>query len=415
MKFVADLHIHSRYSRACSPQLTLSGIDETCRVKGVDIIATADFTYPAWFTALKSELTEVEQSGLYVLKTAKDDKIKFLLSTEVALIYKAGGKARRIHLVIHAPNLEAVTELNNQLGARFNIKSDGRPILGISAPDLIKLCLKINPEFLIYPAHIWTPWFSVFGSKSGFNKFEECFEEQTENIFAYETGLSSDPAMNWRVSALDNLTLLSNSDAHSPMNIAREANIFELETISYRAVYNLIRNRRKDKNSTIEFYPEEGMYHYDGHRACGFSCAPSETKKLNGRCPKCGRPLTIGVDYRVEELADRPLGFKPENASDYVKLVGLDKIIAESLGINARNGKTVQAEYKKMIAELGNELNILTKVDLALIENSGGPRVAEGVRRVRLSELFVEPGFDGQYGKVEIFGATEKRPQSSLI
>ena len=416
MKTVLDLHIHSRYSRACSPQLTLAGIDAACRVKGVGVVATGDFTYPAWFLSLKNELTEIGQTGLYKLKSAPDEQVKFLLSTELSLIYKSGGKARRIHLVVHAPNLQAVKELNDFLDKHYNIRSDGRPILGMSAPDLVKLCLKIHPEFLIYPAHIWTPWFSVFGSKSGFDSMEECFGDQSEFIYAYETGLSSDPEMNWRVSALDKLTLLSNSDAHSPANIAREANVFDLSEFSYGEIYNIIKNKESAKILyTIEFYPEEGMYHFDGHRDCGFSCEPSEAKKLKGLCPKCGRPLTIGVANRVEELADQHVGRKPANASNFKKLVELDKIIAECLNIKSRQSKEVQAQYDRLIKELGNELYILLDAPLEDIKKTSGDRVAEAIKRVRAGQLIIKPGFDGQYGRVEIFSEAEKERQDRLF
>ncbi|MCX6796555.1 MAG: endonuclease Q family protein, partial [Candidatus Falkowbacteria bacterium] len=309
MQQIADLHIHSKYSRACSRDLVLEKIDQTCRIKGVDIIATGDFTFPAWFKDIKNCLTpspspKQGEGGLFILKTAKDDKIKFLLSTELALIYKKGDRVRRIHIVVHAPNIAAVEELNNFLGNKYNIKSDGRPILGMRAEDLIKLCLSIHPQFLIYPAHIWTPWFSVFGSKSGFNSMEECFGEFTKDVYAYETGLSSDPEMNWRLSALDKLTLLSNSDAHSLPNIGREANVFDLEEITYDEIYQAIKTKDLKKiKYTIEFYPEEGMYHYDGHRDCHLRLSPAETKKYKGICPVCKKPITIGVMYRVEELA----------------------------------------------------------------------------------------------------------------
>lgn len=424
MKIVLDLHLHSKYSRACSPQLTLAGIDSACRTKGVGVVATGDFTYPAWFASLKNELEEIGNSGLYKLKNAPDDKVKFLLSTELALIYKSGGKCRRIHLVVHAPNLQAVAELNEFLGKHYNIRSDGRPILGMSAPDLVKLCLSIHPQFLIYPAHIWTPWFSVFGSKSGFDSLEECFGDQTEFIYAYETGLSSDPAMNWRVSALDKLTLLSNSDAHSPANIAREANVFDLSEFSYAEIYDIIKNKRREKILyTIEFYPEEGMYHFDGHRDCNFSCEPIESKKLKGLCPICKKPLIIGVANRVEDLADREIGHRPAGASDFKKLVELDKIIAESLNIKSRQSKQVQTVYHNLIKAIGPELFILLEADLVDIEKASDDpstslwagRIAEGIRRVRAGELIISPGFDGQYGQVEIFTENEKKNQKTLF
>lgn len=451
MQQILDLHIHSKYSRACSRDLTLPNIEAACQIKGIDIIATGDFTYPAWFADIKNELDPStgsgQGSGLYKLKSSADSKIypvksreagatssqfngvKFLLSTEFALIYKDGGKVRRIHLVVHAPNISAVEELNAHLGKRFNIKSDGRPILGMTAPDLIKLCLSIHPKFLIYPAHIWTPWFSVFGSKSGFDSMEECFHEYTKNIFAYETGLSSDPEMNWRLSALDKLTLISNSDAHSLQNIGREANVFELNDITYDEIYEAIKNgfRRATTNGahandnggsrlkyTIEFYPEEGMYHYDGHRDCGVSFSPSETKKQKGICPICKKSLTIGVMNRVEELADRPAGFIPAGMPGFRKFVGLDKIIAEALGVKSRGAKKVLAEYNKIIRHGGSELNVLLNINPDEIKKISSEVIAEGIRRVRAGELDIKPGFDGQYGEIKIFNGIEKEKNKQV-
>ena len=415
MRQILDLHIHSRYSRACSPQLTLANIEAACRVKGVDIIATGDFTYPAWFESINKELKETfSGSGLYVLKTAPDDKVKFILSTEVSLIYKDEVRVRRIHLVVHAPNLEAAAALNKELDKRFNIRSDGRPILGISAPDFVRLVLKIDNRFLIYPAHIWTPWFSVFGSKSGFNTLAECFKDQTDHIYAYETGLSSDPEMNWRLSALDNLTLLSNSDAHSPSNLAREANVMEIaEPISYAKIYDNIKNGQ-GMIMTLEFYPEEGMYHFDGHRACGFSCEPAVSRKNKGLCPKCGKPLIIGVLNRVEELADRKAGFKPKNAVPFKKLVELDKIIAEALGIKSRASVAVQRQYHQLVKDFGNELFILLDLDLKELQGVDG-RIVEGLKRVREGRLLIEPGFDGEYGRINIFTASDNDKQAALL
>ncbi len=432
MRQIADLHIHSKYSRACSRNLILPKIDQTCRIKGVDIVATGDFTYPEWFSEIKNELEEISgNAGLYKLKAAKDDKVKFILSTELALIYKKGDKARRIHIVVQAPNIKAVDELNKYLDKKYYIRSDGRPILGMSAEELVKLCLLIHPKYLIYPAHIWTPWFAVFGSKSGFDSMEECFGKYTKDIYAYETGLSSDPEMNWRLSALDKLTLLSNSDAHSLPNIAREANVFELDNITYDEIYGVIKNKKtkKELNSktlaslkfkrsglelgsfldyTIEFYPEEGMYHYDGHRECGIRFAPAETKKHKGICPVCKKPLTIGVMNRVESLADRPTSFKPENVPWFTKLVELDKIIAEALDVKSRSSQRVQIEYNNIINNAGTEMKVLLDEPLDNLAKITLPSIAEGIKRVREGKLIVEPGFDGQYGVVKIFSEEEK-------
>jgi uncharacterized protein (TIGR00375 family) len=436
MQQIADFHIHSKYSRACSKDLTLENIDKTCRIKGIDIVATGDFTYPEWFLSIKNELEEVENTGLYKLKTAKDDKVhlvksrsntgaalpqftgvKFILSTELALIYKSGNKVRRIHLVVHAPNIKAVSELNNYLDKEYNIRSDGRPILGMSASDLVKLCLALHPKFMIYPAHIWTPWFSVFGSKSGFDSLEECFGNYTKDVYAYETGLSSDPEMNWRLSVLDKLTLLSNSDAHSLPNIGREANVFELKDVTYDEIYEVIKNPSASSGQvkyTIEFYPEEGMYHYDGHRSCNISYAPEETKKHRGICPVCKRPLTVGVLNRVNELADRPTGFKPKGVPGFKKLVELDKIIAEALDIKSRSSNKVQIEYNNLVKQLGNELFILIDASLDDIKKVSSPSIAEGVKRVRNGELELKPGFDGQYGVIKIFSEEEKKKDNQM-
>src|SRR6056297_80109 len=416
MDQVLDLHIHSKYSRACSSKINLYNIDDFCRIKGVDVVATGDFTYPSWLEMIKEELEEIGSSGLYKHKKREDSKIKFLLSTELALIYKDGDKVRRIHVMVHAPNREAAEKLVDYLDKRYNIRSDGRPILGMTAPDLVKLCLGIDPRFLIYPAHIWTPWFAVFGSKSGFNSMEECFHEQTEHIYAYETGLSSDPEMNWRISALDKLTTLSSSDAHSLPNIGREANVMDLEEVSYSEVYEVIKNKDLNKFlETIEFYSVEGMYHYDGHRSCGVSFKPQETKKHKNICPVCKKPLTVGVMNRVEELADREEGFVPEEHTPFRKLVELDKIIAESLGIKSRNSRKVQGVYEELIDQAGSELHILMEADLDRLKEYADPVIVEGVSRVRKGDLMVRPGFDGQYGEVSIFKPEEKKDKQPSL
>ncbi|KKQ54334.1 MAG: PHP domain protein [Candidatus Falkowbacteria bacterium GW2011_GWC2_38_22] len=433
MRQIADFHIHSKYSRACSRDLTLVNIDAMCRRKGVDIIGTGDFTYPAWFKSIQEELQKISPTPspspslgrenlsdgeLYVLRNAVDDKIKFILTSEVALIYKKNNKCRRVHMVIHAPNIEAVAELNKQLDKNYNIRSDGRPILGMSIEKLCEICFAIHPKFLIYPAHIWTPWFAIFGSKSGFDSWEEAFGEYADKIFAYETGLSSDPEMNWRVSGLDKFTLLSNSDAHSLSNIAREANVFELARIDYNEIYNVITKNDTQKSFldyTIEFYPEEGMYHFDGHRDCGFSSSGDETKRLKCICPKCKKPLILGVDYRVSELADNQQGRKSKGSNGFKKVVGLEKIIAEALNIKNRNSKKVQSIYNEMINTLGSELKILIDLPIAEIQSAALPSIALGIERARSGNLIIQPGFDGQYGVVKIFSEEEKVVQKKML
>jgi uncharacterized protein (TIGR00375 family) len=411
MRQILDAHIHSRYSRACSHNLTLPHIEQACLVKGINIIATGDFTHPQWFLHIQKELEESALgSGLYVRKNSSEKKVKFILSAEVALIYKDNGKCRRLHLLLLAPSIEAVRRLNETLEKKYNLRADGRPILGISAPDIVKICLDIDEKFLIFPAHIWTPWFAVFGSKSGFDSLSDCFHDQTKNIFAYETGLSSDPEMNWRLSLLDNLTCLSSSDAHSLPNIGREATVLELENITYDEIYEAVKNNDKEKiKYTIEFHPEEGMYHFDGHRDCHFSCSPTDSKKHQNICPVCKKQLPLGVAHRVDELADRPLGFVPENAVPFKKLVGLDKIIAEALDVKSRSSLKVQKEYNKLIKKYDNELNILLDVEINDLEKNTLPLIATGIDRMRKNDLIVAPGYDGEYGKVNIFSEEEKR------
>lgn len=411
MQIVADLHIHSKYSRACSKDLVLEKIDEYCRMKGVDVIATGDFTHPEWFQELKNKLVETEP-GLYQVRNSKF-KTRFLCATEISCIYSKGGKVRRLHIVVLAPNLETVEKINRKLGEIGNLKSDGRPILGLDVEELAKICLAINERCMIIPAHIWTPWFAMFGSKSGFDSIEEAFGIMSKYIYAIETGLSSDPPMNWRVKDLDRVSLVSNSDAHSLPNIAREANVFKIEDdkLSYDEICRII----KDKNPreflyTIEFYPEEGMYHFDGHRECGVSFSPAETKKHKNICPVCKKPLTVGVLNRVEELAD------PQRGPDYVdgsrvpykKLIELDKVIAESLGIKSRRAKRVWAEYESLIKKFGNELNILLRVSYEDLSQAVLPQIVEGIKRVREGRLHIQPGFDGQYGRISIFNEEER-------
>ncbi|MDI3496271.1 MAG: hypothetical protein PWQ35_292 [Patescibacteria group bacterium] len=407
MEQVLDLHIHSPFSRACSKQINLKNIALTCEKKGVNIVATGDFTHPQWFKIIKKGLRETfPGSGLYYSQEY-NSQVKFILSTEVSLIYKDKDKVRRVHLVVQAPNLETVTELNQFLGKRYNIKSDGRPILGMKAPEFVHLLFNISPQFLVYPAHIWTPWFSVFGSKSGFNTLEECFQEETGNIYAFETGLSSDPEMNWRISAFDKLTLLSSSDAHSLNNIGREATVINIDgEASYQKIYDIIRYNKKEGENrllyTLEFYPEEGMYHLDGHRDCNFSCFPAESKNLGNICPVCHKPLVIGVLNRVEELSDRPPGFKPKTALSFKKLIELDKIIKEVYNIRNRQSLKVQKEYDRLISLFGSELNILLKLDLDELKSEVSPLILEGIKKVREGNLEITPGYDGRYGSLKI-------------
>ncbi|MBU0476659.1 endonuclease Q family protein, partial [Patescibacteria group bacterium] len=328
MKFIADFHIHSKYSRATSPQMDLENLDKWAKIKGIKVLGTGDFTHPEWFKNLKKKL-EPAESGLFKIKN-KESETRFILTSEISCIYSKGGKVRKIHILVFAPSFEVVEKINKQLSRIGNLKADGRPILGLDAKELAKIVLNASEDCLVVPAHLWTPWFSIFGSKSGFDSIEECFEDYSKYIFAGETGLSSDPAMNWRLSILDKITLISNSDAHSPQKIGREANVFDIE-VSYSAICEAIKSKDTQKFLyTIEFFPQEGKYHYDGHRNCNICLSPKESKKYNNLCPNCGRPLTIGVLNRVDILADREDDFKSEGAIPFKSLIPLTEIIAEA-------------------------------------------------------------------------------------
>ena len=406
MKFVGDFHIHSRFSRATSKELTIPNLDRWAAIKGIRVMGTGDFTHPGWMEEMKQCLEPAEQ-GLYKLK-GKDSPTRFVLSSEISCIYSKGGAVRRIHLVVLAPSIEVVEKINTRLGWQGNLKADGRPILGMDAKEIAKIALDASPDCIVVPAHAWTPWFSVFGSKSGFNSLEECFDEYAKYIYAIETGLSSDPAMNWRLSALDSITLISNSDSHSLAKIGREANVFDTE-LNYTAIAEAI--KKKDPSRflfTVEFFPEEGKYHYDGHRLCGVSMKPEESRQRNNICSKCGRPLTIGVLNRVEELADRPEGFKPAGVVPFKSLIPLEEIIADALGVGVIS-KRVRDEYEKLISVFSSEFEVLLNAEQSSLQSATLPEIAEGIMRVRGGKVRIEPGYDGEYGKIKIFQEGEQR------
>jgi uncharacterized protein (TIGR00375 family) len=406
MKFIADFHIHSKYSRATSKDMDLPNLDKWAKIKGIKILGTGDFTHPEWLKSLEDSLTEAEP-GLFALRNS-DSQTRFTLTSEVSCIYSKGGKVRKVHVIIFSPSFEAVKDINSHLSAIGNLRADGRPILGLDVKELAKIVLNASQNCLIVPAHAWTPWFSVFGSKSGFDSLEECFDEYAKYIYAIETGLSSDPAMNWRLSALDKITLISNSDAHSPRKIGREANVFDTQ-ISFAKIIEAI--KEKDKNKflyTIEFFPEEGKYHYDGHRFCENSFSPKDTKKYGEICPACGKPLTIGVLNRLEKLADREEGVTPENAIPFKNLIPLEEIIADFLEVSPA-AKRVAKEYENLIKKLGSEFNILLDATFGELKSSTLLGIAEGIIRVREGKVSIIPGYDGVYGKIKIFPGEEKK------
>lgn len=406
MRVIADLHIHSPYSRAVSPAISVPSLDLWAKKKGIAVIGTGDFTHPKWLKHLQENL-EPAEPGLYKLKNS-NSLTRFLATAEISSIYSDGGKVRRVHNLIFAPSFGAVEKINKTLAERgAKLTSDGRPIVGISSRELLNIALTADPNCLFVPAHAWTPWFAVFGSKSGYNSLEECFGQDAKHIYAIETGLSSDAEMNWRLSALDNLTLISNSDPHSLRRLGREANVFDIDNLSYGEIARIIREKdRRRFLFTVEYYPEEGRYHYDGEREHQIALSPKESKKLGRRCPVCGKMLTVGVLSRVEELADRPEGFKRPGGVPGKHLVPLDEIIADSLGMGVASKKVVDA-YDRMVSQR-SELDILLDATEEEISALSGPLIAEGVRRVRSGQLEISPGYDGVYGRVKIFSEKEK-------
>ncbi|MFC1646387.1 endonuclease Q family protein [Candidatus Omnitrophota bacterium] len=407
MKFIADFHVHSKYSRATSKDMDVEHLAEWSRLKGIDLIGTGDFTHHLWLEELKLKL-EPKDNGLLVYsdKNFSGKEINFILTAEISSIYSKRGKTYRIHNVIIAPSFDTVDKINNILSRHGNIASDGRPILGMDAAELARIVFDIDENCMLVPGHIWTPWFSLFGSMSGFDRIEDCFEKHTSKIFALETGLSSDPAMNWRLSKLDRFSLISNSDSHSPSKIGREANVFDCD-LDYFTIRDVL--QKKDKKRflyTIEFFPEEGKYHFDGHRACGICFSPKQSRENKNRCPKCGRALTIGVMNRVEQLADRPEGTVPENAIPFKNLIPLDEIISEARGVGKKS-QAVTREYRSLIAKFGSEFEILLNAKEADLRANVPERIADGILRVDGGKVNIQPGHDGEYGKINIFGQEE--------
>ena len=453
MRFFADLHIHSRFSRATSKNVSLESLWKWAQIKGISVIGTGDFTHPQWYKELNEKL-DINNNNLlklrdkYKVNSIPDsciNEVSFMLTTEVSCIYSKNGRVRKIHSLIFVPDFAAASKLSHALSKIGNISSDGRPILGLDAKTLLKIVLDISHETMFVPAHAWTPHFSVFGASSGFDSLEECFDELTPNIYAIETGLSSNPAMNWRLSSLDTITLISNSDAHSPAKIGREANIFDTSNpplppfskggiihpytllkngmnsplwkrgvrgdfteekkdsvteISYEFITNAIKTKQGFAG-TIEFFPEEGKYHYDGHRSCGVNLSPEETIRHNYLCPVCGKKVTVGVMHRVEKLADRDDGFKPSGAPPFYSMIPLQEIIAETKKVGV-SSKAVTTDYLQLIEKLGNELKILMDLPLDEIENASSPLLKEAISRVRSGNVHIAPGYDGEYGKIKI-------------
>jgi uncharacterized protein (TIGR00375 family) len=414
MSFIGDLHVHSKYSRATSKEMAPESIWKWAQLKGITVIGTGDFTHPQWLKELQEKLVPAG-NGLFTLKSDlhSDDvpdscasDVFFMLSAEISCIYKKNDRTRKVHSLIFVPDFADAAKINIALAKIGNIHSDGRPILGLDARELLRIVKDISADALFVPAHAWTPHFSVFGAASGFDSLEECFDDLTPHIHAIETGLSSDPSMNRRLSALDNITLISNSDAHSPAKIGREANIFDTD-ISYNSIMEAIKTGRKFPG-TIEFFPEEGKYHYDGHRACNVSLSPKETITHNYLCPVCGKKMTVGVMHRVEKLADREDASEPERKTDFHSIIPLPEIISETLNVGV-NSKTVHNAYMNLLGKLGNEFEILMHSSLDDIETAGSPLLREALSRMRTGDIHIAPGYDGEFGKIRIFEEVERK------
>ncbi|KAF0180583.1 MAG: hypothetical protein FD164_1800 [Nitrospirae bacterium] len=424
MRFIADLHIHSRYSRATSKDMSPETLRRWGQLKGVAVLGTGDFTHPLWHKELTEKL-EPAGNGLYRLKKvfAADDipascqaDTFFMPSAEISCIYKKNGRTRKVHALLLARSLDDAYRISIELAKIGNLSSDGRPILGLDAKNLLRIVIETAPDALFVPAHIWTPHFSVFGSESGFDSLLECFEDMTPHIHAIETGLSSDPPMNWRIAELDGITLISNSDCHSAAKIGREATVFDAE-ISYDAIMAAIKTRQ-GYAGTIEFFPEEGKYHADGHRACSICLSPKETSRHNSLCPVCGKPVTIGVMHRVEKLAARDEGFRPEKAAPFRSLIPLQELIAEAFNAGAAT-KKVQAAYFDLLEKCGNELSVLMDVPMRAIRSAATePNIAGAIDLMRKGHVHIAPGYDGEYGKIRIFekvAPPEKKGQEVLF
>ena len=413
MKLVADLHIHSHFSRATSKDLTFEHLARWAQRKGVHVVGTGDIAHPGWLQEMRDALMPAEE-GLFRLKDERSSavqqavppacqgQVRFMLAGEISTIYKKKGATRKVHHVVFAPDLAAVERLQARLEKIGNIRSDGRPILGLPSRDLLEILLEVDERCHLIPAHIWTPWFALLGSKSGYDSVEECFDDLTPHIFALETGLSSDPPMNWRVSSLDRYTLVSNSDAHSPQKLAREATLFDTE-LSYPALFDALRTGDPTTfRGTLEFFPEEGKYHLDGHRACGVCWEPATTLAHNGLCSGCGKEVTVGVMHRVELLADRPVGGRPARTHPFFHLVPLPEILGELYKVGA-GSKQVEQEVERLLSKLGPELVILLETPLEDIASVGGNRLAEGIDHMRRGQVTAQGGYDGEYGVIRVF------------
>jgi DNA helicase II / ATP-dependent DNA helicase PcrA len=423
MRYIADLHIHSPFSRATSKAGTLQGLAAWARIKGIHLLGTGDFTHPGWLAQLTEQLVPAEP-GFFMLKDEvipsppgqprpKTHPLRFLLSAEISSVYKRHGTVRKVHNLLYVPDFESVRRINRVLARLGNLESDGRPILGLDSRNLLEILLEQAPEGFLVPAHIWTPWFSLFGSRSGFDTIEECYGDLTPHVFALETGLSSNPDMNRLIPALDRFALISNSDCHSPGKLGREANIFSTG-FSFFALREALKNPRSGAfAATIEFYPEEGKYHSDGHRNCRVCLTPAETAKIGAICPVCGKPLTVGVLHRVLELAERTEPYSPPGSPSVYSLIPLPEVLGEILGAGPAT-KKVMALYSRIIARFDSEFNLLLETPAEEISRFS-PVLGEAVARIREGRVIRTPGYDGEFGVIRVFTENERRMMAGEI
>ncbi|HJW66066.1 MAG TPA: endonuclease Q family protein [Candidatus Bathyarchaeia archaeon] len=403
MRIIADLHIHGRFSRATSERMNIEEIARYAKIKGLSLVGTGDFTHPKWLSEIKETLAQDADTGLYRVAKNPDSPMRFMLTTEVCTIFDFQGQSKKVHHVILAPSIDSVNQINVALEKHGDLASDGRPVLNMTAAQLVESVMEVSGENMVFPAHAWTPWFSIFGAFSGFDTVEECYQDMTRHIHALETGLSSDPPMNWRLSKLDEFTLVSNSDCHSfwPWRIGREANVFDLEQFTYQQVTDAIRTNDPARfKFTIETDPAYGKYHWTGHRNCNVSLSPKEAQKFNNICPVCRRKLTKGVEQRVEELADRPAGYAPIGKPGYKRLMPLSEIIAAVLDVGEPSTQAVWKIYNTLIGRFGDEYSVLLDASKDALNEVVDTQVADAILRVRAGSITVVPGFDGVYGRL---------------
>jgi uncharacterized protein (TIGR00375 family) len=419
LRVIADLHIHSRYSRATSQRMSINEIARFAKIKGLNLVGTGDFTHPKWLGEIQETLVPEPNTDLYKVASNADSPVRFMLTTEVCTIFNFENESKKVHHAILTPSVETAVQVNDALRRYGDLSADGRPLLNMTAPQLVEEVMAVSGENMVFPAHVWTPWFSVFGAFSGFDNIEDCYQDMTKHIHALETGLSSDPPMNWRLSRLDRFALVSNSDCHSfwPWRIGREANVFELERMSYREVVDAVCSKDPARfKFTIETEPAYGKYHWTGHRKCNVSLSPQEAKKFGNICPVCHRRLTKGVEQRIEELADRPANFKPDNTPGFMRLLPLSEIIATVLGVDSPSTQAVWKIYNLLVGKFGDEYTVLIDTSKDALARVVDESIADAVLRVRTGSVRVVPGYDGVYGKLDLSadGSAEEPRRESV-